>query len=52
MVIKQNMVGVVFGEESVGEGISNSLWGELSKFFGGLGTGIKGDSDQMEHSRG
>ena len=33
--------GVVFGEESAGEGISNSLWGELSKFIGGLGVGKK-----------
>ena len=29
MVIEWNMVEVVFGEESVGEGISISLWGEL-----------------------
>ena len=43
--------GVVFGEESEGEGISNSLWGELSKFIGGLGVGKKGDGDQTE-SRG
>ena len=43
--------GVVFGEESEGEGISNSLWGELSKFIGGLGVGKKGDGDRME-SRG
>ena len=28
-MIKQNMVGVVFGEESVEEGISNSLCGGL-----------------------
>ena len=25
MVIKQNVVGVIFGEENIGEGISNSL---------------------------
>ena len=44
MVIEWNMVvggGVVFGGESVGEGISNSLWGDLSKFIGGLGAGKK-----------
>ena len=40
--------GVVFGEETVEEGISNSLCGELSKFIGGLDTGIKGDGDQIE----
>ena len=43
---------MVFGEESVGEGISNSLCGELSKFIGGLGTGKKGDHDQTEHGGG
>ena len=36
MVIERNVVGVVFGEESVGEEISYSLWGELSKFIGDL----------------
>ena len=44
-MIEQNVVRVVFGEESVGEGISNSLCGELSKFIGGLGAGIKRDGD-------
>ena len=39
---------MVFGEESEGEEISNSLWGELSKFIGGLGVGKKGDGDQTE----
>ena len=40
--------GVVFGEESAGEGISDSLWGELSKFIGDLGVGKKGDGDRTE----
>ena len=43
---------MLFGEESEGEGISNSLWEELSKFIGGLGVGKKGDGDQTESCGG
>ena len=43
---------MVFGEESEGERISNSLWVELSKFIGGLGVGKKGDGDQTESHGG
>ena len=43
---------MVFGEESEHDGISNSHWGDLSKFICGLGVGKKGDGDQTESHGG